>query len=60
MRYPGSDNTKKLRGFISTVVPLKNMTGFSDFFKKACFENIVKLFSIVIVITWVMKMIMII
>lgn len=51
MRSDDSDNTEELRGFVSTVVPLKNMISFSDFFKKACFENIINLFIIIMIIT---------
>ena len=32
MRSDDSDSTEKLRGFVSTVVPLINMISFSDFF----------------------------
>ena len=32
MRSDDSDSTEKLRGFVSTAVPLINMISFSDFF----------------------------
>ena len=35
MRSDDSDSTEKLRGFVSTVVPLINMISFSDFFLKS-------------------------
>ena len=38
---------KNLWGLISIVIPSKNVNGFSDFFKKSCFEKIAKIFRII-------------
>ena len=46
MRYNGRDNTKKLWGLISIVVPLKKYEWIFYFFKKSYFEKIVKVFII--------------
>ena len=46
MRYNGRDNTKKLWGLISIVVPLEKYEWIFCFFKKSYFEKIVKVFII--------------
>ena len=50
LRCYSKDNPKKLRGFISVVVPLKKLTKLSDFFlKKYCFEKMAKVFIILMI-----------